>query len=201
MENKEKHTCCSIPGCTSSGVFRKGVEYFPKGYCKKHYQRFKAHGDPQTVLFVQNTGNPKHPLYKTWDTMKQRTSNPNDKDYPDYGGRGIRVCDRWLGPYGFRNFLEDMGEKPENHSLDRIDNNGNYSKENCRWATIYEQHANKRNNNETVGVGWLKQRSKWQAYIRVEGKLKNLGSFINYADAVAARRAAEVLHKIKLPIT
>ena len=196
MENKEKHTCCSIQGCKSSGNIKKGVECFPKGYCQMHYRRFRIHGDPEIVLLVQNSGNTKHPLYKTWSNVKARTSNPNVREYHDYGGRGIKMCDRWQGPNGFDNFLEDMGERPENHTLDRKDNDGDYSPENCRWATGYQQHANKRNNNETVGVGWAKRYGKWMAQIRVGGKNKNLGYFTNYGDAVAARKAAEVINGI-----
>ena len=162
----------------------------------KHYKRFKRHGDPEIVLKVQNSGNKKHPLYNTWKGLKARTSNPNAPQYPNYGGRGIKLCERWQGLYGFDNFLEDMGERPPNHSLDRKDNDGDYSPENCRWATDYEQCANKRNNNDTVGVSWYKQRSKWKAHIRLEGKQKHLGRFVNYEDAVAARKAAEVLHGI-----
>lgn len=188
---------CQIDGCESSGQIRKGVEYFKKGYCDKHYQRLRTHGDPQIILRVQKTGKTKHPLYKTWLGIKNRTSNPNTEVYPRYGGRGIKMCERWQGLYGFDNFLEDMGERPENHSLDRIDNDGDYSKENCRWATDYQQCANQRSNNETVGVGWCKVRSKWRAHITVGGSHKHLGRFTNYEDAVAARKAAEVLYNIQ----
>jgi hypothetical protein len=76
--------------------------------------------------------------------MKARCSNPNTKYYKDYGGRGIQVCERWI--HSFENFLEDMGEKPSpNHSMDRVDNNGNYEPSNCRWATAKEQASNTRN--------------------------------------------------------
>lgn len=83
---------------------------------------------------------PRHPLYNTWASMKQRCQNPNDKRYPQYGERGIRVCDRWQS---FGPFLSDMGERPQGMSLDRIDGDGDYEPSNCRWATAREQAANK----------------------------------------------------------
>jgi hypothetical protein len=79
--------------------------------------------------------------YQCWDGMRQRCSNPNCPAYPNYGGRGIRVCDDWEI---FENFFADMGHPPRGRSLDRIDVNGNYEPSNCRWATILEQARNKR---------------------------------------------------------
>ena len=84
------------------------------------------------------------PEYKAWFNMKDRCFNPNTKGYPNWGGRGITVCDRWLD---FENFLADMGTKPSpKHSLDRIDNDGDYCPDNCRWSTKAEQENNKRTN-------------------------------------------------------
>lgn len=79
-----------------------------------------------------------------WRGMIQRCHNPNAKDYPNYGARGISVCDRWR--YEFGAFLSDMGPRPAGHSIDRLDNNLGYFKENCAWRTCQDQARNKRSN-------------------------------------------------------
>lgn len=86
-------------------------------------------------------GHTASPTYTAWANMIQRCKNARNKRFKDYGGRGIKVCDRW---HGFTVFLADMGEKPPGLTLDRIDNDGNYEPGNCRWATAAEQRANKR---------------------------------------------------------
>lgn len=85
----------------------------------------------------------------TWRNMIARCTNPNHKDYRYYGGRGIRVCGRWLD--SFANFYADMGSRPRGaYSIDRIDNDGNYEPSNCRWATAIEQNMNKRTKVQTL---------------------------------------------------
>jgi hypothetical protein len=85
------------------------------------------------------------PEYRAWCSLKSRCFNPAAINYHSYGGRGIKVCDRWL--HSFENFLADMGNKPsKHHTIDRINNDGDYSPDNCRWTTKFEQDANKSNN-------------------------------------------------------
>lgn len=108
--------------------------------------------------------------------MKARCYNPNRKDYSRYGGRGIKVCDRWLN--SFENFRDDMLPtwKP-GLTLDRRDNNGNYEPENCRWATSLEQEFNKRPYGEISYRGVSKHGDKFRARFTFKRTTINIGTF------------------------
>lgn len=121
-----------------------------------------------------------HRLFVTWKNMISRTSNGKDVAYKNYGGRGITVCNEWLEP---KNFIDDMYPSfIEGTTLDRIDNNKGYSKENCTWSTREAQARNTRvlkssNTSGYRGVVFIKSTKKWRAGIYVSGKLIFLGYF------------------------
>jgi len=132
--------------------------------------------------------------YKTWGEMIQRCTNPNNSSYPDYGGRGIKVCKRWLM---FENFLKDMRSRlSHNLSIERVNNDGDYTPNNCIWADKFTQARNKRiyKNNKTGvnGVCLHKGNKKYSAYIWLNGKQKTLGSFDTIEEAGIARKEAEL---------
>lgn len=184
---------CKIDGCTKQGKLEKSGNYsFVKGYCSIHYQRLKRNGYVNTFKRVYWENRKDDNRYKSYTEMKDRCININSNRYSHYGGRGITISDRWLGPYGFTNFCNDMGPKKQGLTLDRIDVNGNYEPLNCRWATWNEQAANKRNNNKCVGVSFYKRIDKWRAYLSTDKKDYFLGNFINFEDAVKARKDAEL---------
>lgn len=133
------------------------------------------------------------PEWLAWKNMRQRCLNKNHSQYGDYGGRGIIICDRWDS---FVNFYTDMGVKPSrSHSIDRIDNDGDYEPSNCRWTTKTVQVINRRpaknNSSGIVGVSFYKSKAKWQAAIKVDGTSMHLGYFEDVDDAKNARKNAE----------
>ena len=102
----------------------------------------------------------RRPEYRAWCSLRARCYHPSNKNFANYGGRGIKVCERWRESYV--NFLEDMGRKPSSgHSLDRIDNSKGYSPENCRWATSSEQGNNRRTNCVLTFSGRTQSATQW----------------------------------------
>lgn len=133
------------------------------GLCPRHSYRFKKYGntDKPSQKGVnathQKTGTKE---YNSWKGAKERCLNKSNKAYQKYGGRGIKICDRWSK--SFLDFLKDMGNAPsKNHSLDRRNNNGNYCPENCRWATKKQQANNTRWNRVIVFKGVKKNLIQW----------------------------------------
>lgn len=123
--------------------------------------RFTTHG---------STADGNYPLeYRSRARAISRCYDKNDPSYKHYGGRGIEVCQRWLGRDGYSNFISDMGKRPTpKHSIDRINVNGNYEPSNCRWATIKQQANNKRNNRIIELNGQKKTINEWADFYGIK---------------------------------
>jgi hypothetical protein len=105
-----------------------------------------------------------HPLYSTWNNMIHRCYNPKCRAFKNYGERGIAVSERW---YNIENFIADMGERPKDGTLERIDNDGPYSPDNCKWATRLEQATNKRNNRVLTYRGESATITEWARKLEI----------------------------------
>lgn len=189
-KNKEKVKCCSVEGCLKPPPYKKGL-------CGTHYERLRNHGDVNHEI-KRFKGQSNHPLYYTWTGMRDRCHNPNNKDYHRYGAMGIEVCDRWRGSSGFCNFLEDMGEKPDNnYSIDRIDSYKGYYKENCRWADKYTQSLNTKSVKHR-GVTFYKNWNKYRVRLTVDGFTHEGGLFEDREEAIQERIKLELKYLNKI---
>lgn len=131
-----------------------------------------------------------HPLYRIWQGMLDRCHNPNNKSYHRYGGRGIVVCTRWRN---MQSFVSDMGERPfATASIDRIDNNGPYSPDNCRWATLEQQTRNTKERKSATGhrhIYPVTKDNKYQVHIQANKKNYHYGVYDTVDEALLARES------------
>ncbi len=172
---------CGNTTVVTGGNLRAGITHSCGCYRKEHAREaMTTHGGTYK------------PEYSPWKAMRKRCSNKNDIHFYLYGGRGIKVCDRWNK---FDNFLEDMGSRPsKKHSIERMNPNGNYEPSNCKWATPIEQARNtrKREGTKVTGVSWHKHTNKYMARISVDSKEIYLGVFNSIEEAASARSEAEI---------
>lgn len=176
---------CSIDGCEN--------KHQAKGYCDKHYSKLRRYGNPLHTE-KERHGLSGSPEYMAWSDMKSRCTNAKNKMYKHYGGRGITVCNEWMN--SFKTFFKDLGPRPtDKHSIDRINNDGNYEPSNCRWVNSSVQNFNRgpssRNTSGHVGISWSEHHGKWEASIQFEGERKRLGYFTNIEDAIIIRKNEE----------
>lgn len=147
-ESSERTKCCTACGqvkrldeFNKHRAGRFGLQSQCKVCRRAHDAAIRRNLKP-VAYKCERHGHFKSRTYNAWSAMIQRCTNPSDKHWPDYGGRGIRVCKRWRN--SFSAFLSDLGECPRGLSLDRIDNNGHYEPDNCRWTDTITQNGNRR---------------------------------------------------------
>lgn len=150
--NKERRSIYYNCECSCGNnliVLRNTILSKQANSCKKcTYNKMK-----ESIITVSGTL-----THNSWRSMRQRCNNSNRPEWKHYGGRGIKYCDRWNN---YANFLEDMGHRPKDMTLDRIDSNGNYYKDNCRWASNYQQKRNTRKNKMMEHAGRILAVSEW----------------------------------------
>lgn len=154
--------------------------------CQKEYKGNPIHGYS------------KYRLYAMWNAMLNRCHNIKDKNYTNYGGRGITVCSAWFDFKTFNTWAEEGFQ--EGLSLDRIDNDGNYEPDNCRWTSTYIQNTNQRkrkdNTSGFVGIHWNERGKAWIARVSIDSKRVNIGRFKILEDAINARDSYILLNNL-----
>lgn len=137
--------------------------------------------------------NRRDPEYAVWNNMIQRCENPKNNQYKNYGARGIKVCDQWRNDYSA--FIKDIGKRPSNnHSIERIDVDGDYEPSNCKWVTPKEQARNRRIKNTTGVNGVTKKDDRFIVKMKVNGKTIYLGTVSTINEARALRKKGEEIY-------
>lgn len=184
---------CSVESCESI--------LSSHGLCMNHNYRRRKYGDPTAKTPPRSDkGTGMKQYKKEYDAYRRMITRCYDKavyNYENYGGRGIKVCDRWLEPkkVGFYIFLSDMGKRPNSdYSIDRIDVNGNYSPENCRWANHEVQANNRRNNVYITAQGKTLTMAQWARLLNISyDRIKGLRKRHDLSDEALINRASSVL--------
>ena len=182
------------PTETSQQRYKYGV--YMCQYCGKEFETQisnvkRGHTKSCGCLNGDAHGLTSHRFYKTWKHMVDRCNNPKIKAYKDYGGRGISVCEEWLNIRNFVDWAEKTYPNREGYTLDRIDNDLDYSPKNCRWVDKSTQVINQRirrtNTSGYVGVTWVKNKGKWSARVQIFKRGKHIGYYLSKEEAVQAR--------------
>lgn len=167
-DGTQNYTCCDnktifLCGCgnthtaTLNNVIRGIVKMCRHCSSIRKSSLKKTHGYSDARKKLDPLG---YKAYYTWQAMKRRCYYEKDKRFKDYGGRGIKICDRWVT--SFENFLEDMGKPSDfDMSIDRINTDGNYEPSNCRWVTMHDQASNKRTNRNINAFGKTQTLNAW----------------------------------------
>ncbi len=181
---------CKIDGC------KNPVLVTSRFLCNRHYLLWRRNGSPlsQKRRTAEHNGGHHNKLYKTWSMIHQRCTNPNNTNYKNYGGRGIKMYEPWKNSFTEFNsyILENLGERPDGMTLDRIDTDGNYEPGNLRWADHSVQMHNRRVRSRSgiQGVDLRKDTGKWVARIGKNGVIVRK-EFNTLAEAAAQRKAWE----------